>query len=225
MVDNYNTRRSPILLKEYGRNIQKIADYILSLEDLEKQKRMALSMVKLMKQVNPGLKDSQEYEQKVWNDFYLITDYQINIDHPFLDVPVKPEPDAKPRKVPYASNKIKLKHFGKNLESLVHQIEKIEDEEEKEKASIYLARIMKRFYQAWNKETLEDAAVIKQLHNLSAGKIKLDLDMIKEGNFLQMSLPRESSSPRSSNPRSNNGRRPSNNNNNNNNARRKRKKF
>lgn len=223
MVDNYNTRRSPILLKEYGRNIQKIADYILALEDQEKQKRMALSMVKLMKQVNPGLKDSQEYEQKVWNDFYLITDYQINIDHPFLDVPVKPEPDAKPRKVPYSSNKIKLKHFGKNLETLVHQIEKIDDAEEKEKASIYLARIMKRFYQAWNKETLEDAAVIKQLDNLSAGKIKLDLDMIKEGNFLQMSLPKESSSPRSnSNGRNNNtGRRQ----NNNNNPRRKRKKF
>lgn len=222
MVDNYNTRRSPILLKEYGRNIQKIADYILTLEDQEKQKRMALSMVKLMKQVNPGLKDSQEYEQKVWNDFYLITDYQINIDHPFLDVPVKPEPDAKPRKVPYSSNKIKLKHFGKNLESLVHQIEKIEDAEEKEKASIYLARIMKRFYQAWNRETLEDAAVIKQLDNLSAGKIKLDLDMIKEGNFLQMSLPRDSS-PRSSNGRGSGGRRQ--NNNNNNNGRRKRKKF
>ncbi len=186
MTDNYNTQASPILLKEYGRNIQKMAQYIVALKDEEQKKRMAISMIQLMKQINPGLKDNQEYEQKIWSDLFHICEFKLNVEHPELAAPVLIPPDVRPKRVPYSDGKIKLKHFGKNLENLIREASKLTDPVKIEEASIYLARTLKRFYQSWNKEVVDDEVIVKNLEMLSGGVLTLSLDKIKEESILSV---------------------------------------
>lgn len=186
MTDNYNTQASPILLKEYGRNIQKMAQYIVALEDKEQQKRMAISMIQLMKQINPGLKDNQEYEQKIWSDLFHICEFKLDVVHPELAVPIQIPPDSRPKRVPYSDGRIKLKHFGKNLENLIREASKLTDAEKIEEASIYLARTLKRFYQSWNKEVVDDEVIVKNLEMLSGGVLTLSLEKIKEESILSV---------------------------------------
>ena len=44
---------------------------------------------------------------------------------------------------------------------------------------------MKTFYSAWNKETLDDSVIVKDLQILSQGKLKLDLERVREDNLFE----------------------------------------
>ena len=66
MIGEYNSQRSPIILKEYGRNVQKLVDYIRSVPDKEKRTEMATTLLELIKQLAPVGKDNQENPQRMW---------------------------------------------------------------------------------------------------------------------------------------------------------------
>jgi len=222
----YNTQEESITLKEYGRNIQNIAMQVVAIEDDEKRKAAALNMVELMKQLNPSLKESPEYGQKIWNDVNIITGYNLNVQHPRYETPLKHEKDAKPQTVGYPVTRIKYKHYGHNLELLIDEASELEEGEEKENAKIYLARLMKRFFESWNKNIVDDEVIVDQLKALSRRKLQLDLDTVRAERLLVLPQMKEGRNSGSSNykkkqPTSKGGR-PTNSNNNN---RNKRKQF
>ena len=41
----YNTTRTHLIMKEYGRHIQKMVDYLLTIEDPEKRQKNAMSLI------------------------------------------------------------------------------------------------------------------------------------------------------------------------------------
>jgi hypothetical protein len=51
-------------MKEYGTNVQKLVDYILSVQDKEKRTKYAYLLVELMRQVHPNMRDNQDYSNK-----------------------------------------------------------------------------------------------------------------------------------------------------------------
>src|SRR6187402_410929 len=140
-----------IVLKEYGKNIQKIVDWILTIEDRDQRTRYANTCVELMRQLNPGVRDTDEQTTKLWDHLFIMSNFKLDVDtpHPMPDIAVlgrKPEP------VPYNHNNLKYKHYGKNVNLLIQQAILKEDPQEKEDAVIYLGRLMKRLYGTWNKE-------------------------------------------------------------------------
>jgi len=176
---DYNTQRAQIKLKEYGRSIQDITQYLKQIEDRNTRNSYAASVVELMKQLNPNVKDSPEYEQKVWDDLFIISSFDLDVDSPY------PIPDAtilqrKPNKVTYNSNNIKYKHYGRSIEILIGQAVAIEDKEEQFGAIVTIGKLMKSFYQNWNKETTEDEYVAKTIRELSGGKLEIDMERVKE---------------------------------------------
>ena len=118
MIGEYNSQRSPIILKEYGRNVQKLVDYIRSVPDKEKRTEMATTLLELIKQLAPVGKDNQENPQRMWDDLFVIADFNMDINSPYP----MPEHDIlfkKPKRMPYPQENVRWKHYGKNIERLV----------------------------------------------------------------------------------------------------------
>jgi hypothetical protein len=194
MIGEYNTVRPGIKLKEYGRNVQKLVDYIRTIPDKEKRTELAYTLIELIKQLTPTLKDQPENPQRLWDDLYIIADFNLDVNSPY---PV-PEPEVlfkKPMKVNYPQSEVRFKHYGKNIERLVKEALKLTDPQEKEEAIIYLGKLMKTFYGNWNKETLDDSVIIKDIKLLSGGELSMDIDKVREDNLFEK-LYRERKKPR-----------------------------
>ena len=176
----YNTQRSQLKLREYGRHVQNLVEHLKSIKDKEERNKKAATLVELMKLINPDLKkDSDEYDQKIWDDLYIISNFELDFEGPY------PKPNAeildrKPQRLTYASNNIKFKHYGKSVEKLIEQAINMEDPKEKEGAVVAIGRLMKSFYQTWNKENIEDEQVLKNIKQLSDSKLDIDIETVKE---------------------------------------------
>ncbi|MDH3711998.1 MAG: DUF4290 domain-containing protein [Cyclobacteriaceae bacterium] len=186
LTDNheYNTGRPELILKEYGRNVQKLVHYIQAIEDPEKRKEYSYTLIELMKLINPALKDGNEYAQKLWDDMFIISGFEMEVDSPYP----KPPPEVltrKPDKLDYNTHKLKYKHYGRNIELLIEQATQIEDPAEQKDATIYLGRLMRSFYGIWNKEVVDEGVIVDHIRELSNGKLDIDLQMVKDQNLFE----------------------------------------
>lgn len=193
MIGEYNTSREQIILKEYGRNVQKLVNYIRTVPDKEKRTQLATTLIELIKQLAPVAKEAQENPQRMWDDLYIMADFNLDVDNPFT-TPDRTILFKKPRKMEYPQTEVRFRHYGKNIEKLVKEAIKKDDPKELEESAIYLGKLMKTFYSAWNKETLDDSVIVKDLAILSQGKLKLSLDKVREDNLFEK-LYREQRKP------------------------------
>jgi len=200
----YNTQREAITLKEYGRNVQKLVEYIRTIPEKEKRTQMATTLIELIKQLAPVAKEPNENPQRMWDDLYIIADFNLDVDTPF-GVPQREILFKKPRKMEYPQSEVRFKHYGKNIERLVKEAVKKEDPQEREEAVIYLGKLMKTFYGNWNKEILDDSVIIRDIKTMSGGQLTLDLEKVREDNlFEKLYRERANSTGSSSNNNNNN---------------------
>ncbi|MDX1627060.1 MAG: DUF4290 domain-containing protein [Fulvivirga sp.] len=181
---DYNTSQPPLILKEYGRNIQKLVKYLKTIEDKDKRTKYAYTLIDLMRQVSPSSKETQETTQKLWDDLFIMADFDLDVDNPYP----QPEPEVltkKPERIQYLSNEIKYKHYGRNIELLVKEAIKKEDPQEREEAIIYIGKLMKSFYTSWNKEVIDDSVILENIKAISGGKLDINLDKVKEDNLFE----------------------------------------
>jgi hypothetical protein len=185
MIGEYNTQRPQIILKEYGRNVQKLVEYIRSVPDKEKRTELAFTLIELMKQLTPSVKEATpENPQRMWDDLYIIADFNLDLNSPFP----KPERDIlfkKPKRMLYPQSNIRFKHYGKNIERLIKEAVKLENLEERNDAIIYLGKLMKTFYGNWNKETLDDSVIVNDIRQLSNGVLSADLEKVRGENLFE----------------------------------------
>lgn len=190
----YNTRRSPLILREYGRNVQNLVAHIKSLEEKEKRNKLASVLVELMKMINPEFnKDAAEYTQKVWDDLFIISKFDLDVESPF-PIPEATILDRKPDRMRYQSNEIKYRHYGRNIEILINNAVAMEDPAEKETAIIAIGKLMKSFYMTWNKDNIEDEQVLKNIRQLSKDQLSIDIEKVKaNGLFDSEKKPQDNS--------------------------------
>jgi hypothetical protein len=184
MIGEYNTQRPFIILKEYGRNVQKLIQYIRDQPSKDKRTELAYSLIELIKQLTPSLKDQPENPQRLWDDLYIIADFNLDVDSPF-PVPERDILDKKPLRMKYPQSEVRFKHYGKNIENLVREALKKDDPQEQEEAIIYLGKLMKTFYGNWNKETLDDSVIIKDIQRMSGGLLSMNIDRVREDNLFE----------------------------------------
>jgi len=183
-MNDYNTQRERLILKEYGRNVQKLVNYLSTIQDKEERNQSAGALVDLMKQINPSIKEGNEDNQKLWDDLFIMSDFKIDIDSPF-PTPKKELLYKKPERLGYKDKAIIYKHYGLNIQLLVDKAVKMDDPEEQEAAIIYIGRLMKSFSSLWNKENLDDETIVKNIRELSRGQLKMDLEKIKNNNLFE----------------------------------------
>ena len=205
MVNNEKPKNK-VILKEYGKNIQKLVDYVKTVPDQEKRTEYAYALVELMKQLNPLLKT--ESDQKLWDDMYIMSDFSLEVDSPF-PMPEKELLGKKPLPIGYPEGEVRYKHYGRNIEKLIAKAIEIEDDKEQETALIYIGQLMRSFHSTWNRENFDDAIIIDDIKSLSKGKLHIDLEKVKENGLFETSMRRDfkSNVPSNSGNNSNGGRR------------------
>ncbi len=174
---DYNTQRKKLPLPEYGRNIQNMVDYLFTIEDKEKRNRSAQTVIDVMGNLYPYLRDVAEFKHKLWDHLAIMSDFKLDIDYPYNP----PTPDIlteKPNRVPYSDNNIRYKHYGFIMESLIKKTVELEGEE-KEVLTELLANHMKKSYVAWNKDGVDDEKIFKDLKELSKGKLNIKKEDIQ----------------------------------------------
>ena len=172
---DYNSQRKKLPLPEYGRNIQNMVDYLLTIEDKEKRNRSAKTVIDVMGNLYPYLRDVPEFNHKLWDHLAIMADFKLDIDYPYEP----PSPDIlteKPNTVPYNQNDIKYKHYGLVMEKMIDRIPDFEGKE-KEILTNLLANHMKKSFLVWNKDAVEDSKIWKDLQELSDNKIKVDPEL------------------------------------------------
>ncbi len=172
----YNTTRSKLVISEYGRNIQKLIEYAITIEDREKRNRVAKGIVNVMGQINPSYKENNEHKQKLWDHLFIISNFKLDVDSPFP----KPSPEiinTKPEKVSYPSNNIHYKHYGRNIEKIIEKAAEMEDGEEKEALKKTIANHLKKSYLHWNRSSINDNVISDHLAELSNGQLELADDV------------------------------------------------
>ena len=167
----YNSQRPHLNISEYGRNIQKMIDYAVSVEDKELRNKIAQSIITVMGQLNPHLRDVTDFTHKLWDHLFIISDFKLDVDSPYPK-PAREILKKKPEKIKYPSKDIKFMHYGKNIEMLIQKAISMEDNAEKAALVEAVANLMKRFYITWNRDTVSDEVIFKHLDILSNGKLQ-----------------------------------------------------
>ena len=175
---DYNTQREKLLMPEYGREIQKMVDYAVSLPSRDERLKCAKSIVRIMLTKVPQIRENVNYEQTLWDHLYLMSDKQLDIDWPF-DVSGAEKIHAKPQPIPLPQNRIKLRHYGRLVEELLGKIKEMPAGQERDELVRQTANQMKRDLLTWGHGSADDEKVADDLARLTDGAIQLDLGQFK----------------------------------------------
>ena len=168
----YNTNRTKLLMPEYGRNIQQMVEYCKSLPSKEERNEVAKTIVEFMGQRNPHLRDEENYKHKLWDHLYILADYDLDVDAPY-PFPTREELDQKPNRMDYPSFDNEYKFYGKSILQLIDRAIELEEGEEKEALIQVIANNMKKSYNVYNKEHVQDEVIFRHLKELSQDKLDL----------------------------------------------------
>jgi hypothetical protein len=172
----YNTTRNKLIISEYGRNIQKMIEYAITIEDSEKRNKSANLIINIMAQMNPRIRESGDYKHKLWDHMFLISDFKLDVDSPYPK-PSKNTLYATPEKIPYQDNHIRFRHYGKNIEKIINKAIEYEDGPEKDALIKTIANHLKKSYLNWNRDSVNDELILDHLASLSKDNLKLNKEV------------------------------------------------
>lgn len=174
----YNTEGKRLVLPEYGRNIQNMVDYCITIEDREERKRCANTIINIMGNMFPHLRDVNDFKHILWDHLAIMSDFKLDIDYPY-EIVKKENLYARPPRIPYNNNRIRYRHYGKTLELMIRKAIELEPGVERNHLVKLLATQMKKSFLTWNKESVDDRKIFKDLAELSHGEIVLNEEDLK----------------------------------------------
>jgi Domain of unknown function (DUF4290) len=166
----YNTTRSQLAMREYGRHIQKMIEHLLSIEDPERRQGNSQAVIELMGFLNPHLKNVEDFRHKLWDHLFLISDFKLEVKSPY-PIPTKETLKAKPKPLPYPKRYPKFSHLGKNLEVIINKALKEENPDKRLGFANAIAYYMKLAYNNWHKEIVHDDAIQSELTGITDGQL------------------------------------------------------
>jgi hypothetical protein len=169
----YNTSRTKMLMPEYGRNVQKMVEYLLTIEDPEKRLRNAEVIIELMGTLNPHLKIIEDYKHKLWDHLYQMTELKLEVDSPYPP-PTAEELARRPEVLPYPQTRLEHKHLGKNLGALLEKGMAEPDDERRQGYTQTIGYYMKLAYTNWHKEPIHDDMIKNELAEITKGAMQYE---------------------------------------------------
>lgn len=169
----YNTARPILPVPEYGRAIQEMANYLLTIEDPEKRLQQASIVIESMSALNPALKGVEDYKHILWDHLWQMTDGKLDVEGPFP--PPTPQEEAAPLvKLSYPQTKLRHRHLGRKFDEVLKQALEEIDPEKKQAFTQTLGYFMKLAYAGWMKENPSDEQIRTELSNLSDGALQYE---------------------------------------------------
>lgn len=168
----YNTERPFLILREYGRNVQKLIAFALKENNKEKQQDIVNHIIHIMGNLNPHLRNVEDFTHLLWDHLHIMSNFQLDVDSPYPK-PDKEVLEAKPDSFPYPQKNTRHKHYGKNILTMIDKAIEMKDEDEKAAYAEYIANYMKLVHTNWNSENVSDETILNDLQVLSKNKLSL----------------------------------------------------
>lgn len=175
---DYNTRREKLVLPEYGREVQKMVDYAMTLKSKNERQRCAYTIISIMERMFPQNKESKDYKQKLWDHLALMSDFKLDIDYP-VDINEAKKITAKPEPMGYPVKKNPVKHYGGMMFELFDKLRTMPEGPERDELTRLVANQMKRNLILWSHGSSDDEKIASDIARFTDGKIQLDLDDFK----------------------------------------------
>ena len=174
MIENleYNTVREELIIPEYGRHIQKMINYASSRESKEERNKLANSIISVMGNLQPHLRDVPDFQHKLWDQLFIMSDFKLDADSPF-EKPSKEVLNAKPEPLSYPQSFPKYRFYGNNIKIMIDEAVKWDAGEMKEALVLTIANHMKKCFLNWNKDSVKDQVIFDHLYELSDSKIDI----------------------------------------------------
>lgn len=202
------SKKTDLILPEYGRNIQQMVNHALTIEDREDRTQCVKTIISIMGNLFPYLRDVNDFKHKLWDHLAIMSDFKLDIDYPY-EVYKKEDLYSKPDRIPYKNSRIKYMHYGRTLEQMIDKAISFPEGEEKNQLILLIANHMKKCFLTWNKETVSDEKIFKDLYELSEGQLSLNQDIMKlmeSRDILNRNNNKNKASKVSNNRKQNNGR-------------------
>lgn len=174
----YYTTKNKLILTEYGRNIQQMVEYAMTIQDRDERTRCVKTIINIMGNLFPHLRDVNDFKHKLWDHLAMMSNYQLDIDYPY-EVVKPSDLQSKPDKIPYPNRNIKDRHYGNNLPKFVHAACHLDNPEHEEKLISILANQMKKYFVTWNKDSVEDQKIFDDITAMTNGKFNLNQQSVK----------------------------------------------
>lgn len=174
----YYTTKNKLILTEYGRNIQQMVEYAMTIQDRDERTRCVKTIINIMGNLFPHLRDVNDFKHKLWDHLAMMSNYQLDIDYPY-EVVKPSDLQSKPDKIPYPNRNIKDRHYGNNLPKFVQAACHLDNPEHEEKLISILANQMKKYFVTWNKDSVEDQKIFDDITAMTNGKFNLNQQSVK----------------------------------------------
>lgn len=187
MTDNleYNTEREHLIIPEYGRHLQKMINYAKAIESREERNKVAKSIIAVMGNLQPHLRDVPDFQHKLWDQLFIIADFDLDVDSPY-PIPDREELFRRPERLPYPQNHPKYRFYGNNIKTMIDVAITWEEGDLKDALVYTIANHMKKCFLNWNKDTVEDDVILAHLAELSNNQLTLksSFDDLSDANSL-----------------------------------------
>lgn len=203
----YNTTRNHLILPEYGRNVQNMIAHAMELGDRDERNRAAQAIIEVMGQLNPHLRDEDDYRHKLWTHLFVMSDFQLDVDSPY-ELPEREVLAKRPETMDYPKGTIRYGHYGKYTQRILRQSKDMSVSEEKEFLQKTMGNFMKLQFLAYNNDTVENNVIANQLSELSSGELAIENpdDLISTKEMLRTIGPRNTNTKSNQNKKNNNNK-------------------
>ena len=196
----YNTSRKQLIIPEYGRHIHEMINQTCEIKDKEERNKSARAIIGVMGNLNPHLRDVPDFQHKLWDQLFIMSNFKLDVDCPF-EKPDKKILEERPETLHYPQNYPKYRFYGNNIKNMIDAAIKWEDNDLKDALVYNIANHMKKCFLNWNKDTVEDKLILDHLKELSNDelKVKSELLPLTETAFLLKVKSRNGNGPRNNN--------------------------
>ncbi|MHA7877358.1 MAG: DUF4290 domain-containing protein [Bacteroidota bacterium] len=175
---DYNATRKPLILKEYGRHVQKLVEAMSAIEDKAERTRHAQGVLALMATLDTNSKYNAENIQRHWDNLFIIAGYTLDVDSPY-PIPEKATLSKKPERPAYNKQPIRFRNYGRNVERLIQKAVCIEDQTAQEQMVVDIVRLMKNFSNEWNNDNVDCDTLLTNIQNMANNKLTVDVEKLK----------------------------------------------
>lgn len=172
---DYNSQKENLVISEYGRYVQELVDWCKTLDEQPKRQVAAEAIIEIMRIVNPQKNTNEDTTDKLWQHFFRIADYDLDVKTPSGETPTRPNPADIDRHLHYPVLEARFRHYGHNIQNLVRKAQEMEAGEKRDELVNIIGSYMKLAYKTWNREHYVSDEVIKaDLEALSDHKLSLE---------------------------------------------------
>ncbi len=176
---DYSTQNGQLIMPEYGRNVQRMVEYALTIEDKEERTKCVQAIMRTMENLFPYLK-TEESRHKMFDHLALMSGFRLDIDSPY-NRPTPEELRYHPDVLPYNTTiPLRFRHYGRMLESMIREAVAENDAERKKQLIVRIAMRMKQNFLLWNKDNVDESHIKEDIAVLSAGELNCDFPELHE---------------------------------------------